>query len=274
MPITMNERHNSPRREVDKQGRTELLYWAKGSTDDQEMLEHALDNLPSTYADMPRQSVKVEPLGGQLWDIVAVYEPNSVSNQQAPVPPPVVGDSSFSFDTTGGTQHITQARALVQAYPHPDIGVVSDWKNAIGVTSDGVNGIDIVVPALAYKETHQIANATVVGGLVGAIHNLTGKTNNATFKGFAAGELLFLGAQGERRSSEDFWTITFMFQGSRNATLEPIGEIEDVEKKGHQYVDVQYEDAEDETASMLVKEPIAVRVYKIYEEGDFSALGI
>lgn len=274
MPITMNERHNSPRREVDKKGRTELLYWAKGSTDDQAVLDHALDNLPSTYADMPRQSVKVEPLGGQLWDIVAVYEPNSVANQQAPVPPPVEGDSEFAFDTTGGTQHVTQAIATVAVHPDPAIGVASDWQGAIGVTDDGVQGLDIVAPQLVYEETHQIAHATVVGGLVGTIHSLTAKVNDATFKGFAAGELLFIGASGRRRKSEGFWSITFKFQASRNATGIVVGPITVTSKEGWDYLDVQYETAEDSTASMLVKKPVAARVQRVYARGSFSTLGI
>lgn len=274
MPITMRERHNSPRRSVNARGGAELRYWAKGSTDDQEILDHALANLPFTFADMPRQKVDVEPLGGQLWDIVAIYEPNSATNQQAPVPPPQVGDSEFAFDTTGGTQHITQALSLVASHADPDIGVVSDWHNAIGVTDDGVGGIDIVVPQLAYEETHQIAHSTVVGGLVGVLHSLTGKVNNAPYKGFAAGELLFAGAAGRRRKTEDFWTINFKWQASRNATGIAVGAITVTSKDGWDYLDVQYESAEDATASMLVKKPIAARVYRVYERGDFSALGI
>ena len=45
-----------------------------------------------------------------------------------------------------------------------------------------------------------------------------------------------------------------------------------VNKKGWEYVWVRYADAEDQ--DVLVKQPIAVYVERVYEEGDFAALGI
>jgi len=36
----------------------------------------------------------------------------------------------------------------------------------------------------------------------------------------------------------------------------------------------RYADAEDAGSNTLVKQPVAVYVEKVYEEGDFSALGI
>jgi len=274
MPVTMVERYDSRTRTINKNGEVVLRHWAKGSTNDQDIVDHALANLPATYADLPHQETVVEPLGGDKWEVIARYSPNSVSNQSEPVPPPEVGDSEFAFDTTGGTQHITQALSTVAVYPDPAIGVASDWQGAIGVTDDGVQGVDIVAPQMAYEETHQIAHATVIGGLVGIIHSLTAKVNNAPFKGFAAGELLFLGATGRRRKTEDFWTITFKFQASRNATAIVVGPVTVTSKDGWDYLDVEYETAEDETASMLIKKPIAARVQRVYERGNFAALGI
>ena len=37
---------------------------------------------------------------------------------------------------------------------------------------------------------------------------------------------------------------------------------------------VRYVDAEDATAKAIVKKPVAVYIEKVYEEGDFSGLGI
>ena len=45
-----------------------------------------------------------------------------------------------------------------------------------------------------------------------------------------------------------------------------------VDKKGWEYLWVRYADAEDQ--NVLVKKPIAVYVERVYEEGDFSLLGI
>jgi len=272
----MEEAADSRRRTINKNGSVELRFVARGSNNDQEIVNHALANIPGTYADLPHQETVVDWQGPGVWQILARYAPNSVTSQAQvePVPPPQVGDSEFSFDTTGGTQHITQAKSTVAVYPDPAIGVASDWQGAIGVTDDGVNGIDVVVPEEVYQETHQIAHATVIGSLKAAISALTAKVNNATFKGYAAGEVLFIGAQGRRRKTEDFWTITFFFRISRNATSIVVGPITVTSKEGWDYLDVQYESAEDETASMMVKKPVAARVYRVYDRGDFSTLGI
>ncbi len=37
---------------------------------------------------------------------------------------------------------------------------------------------------------------------------------------------------------------------------------------------VRYADAEDAVAKAIIKKPVAVYVEKVYEEGDFSTLGI
>ena len=89
----------------------------------------------------------------------------------------------------------------------------------------------------------------------------------------AAGECLFLGASGSKRGEED-WEITFRFAASPNRTGITVGDITGIAKKGWEYLWVRYADAEDAAAKALVKKPVAVYVEKVYEDGDFSGLGI
>jgi hypothetical protein len=103
--------------------------------------------------------------------------------------------------------------------------------------------------------------------------NLTGKVNNASFKGMAAGECLFLGASGSRRGSEK-WEINFRFAGSPNRSGIQIGAITGIAKKGWEYLWVRYADEADATAHALVKKPVGVYIERVYEEGNFSSLGI
>jgi len=60
---------------------------------------------------------------------------------------------------------------------------------------------------------------------------LTGRVNQAAFKGFAAGEVLFLGASGSKRGDGD-WEITFNYAASPNVTNLPVGSITVASKKG------------------------------------------
>jgi len=146
-------------------------------------------------------------------------------------------------------------------------------KGAIGVTHDNVEGVDIAIPVYNFSETHYIDDALVTPAYRGTLFSLTGKTNNAAFKGCAAGECLFLGASGSKRGEED-WEITFRFAASPNRTNITVGDITVASKKGWEYLWVRYADAEDATAKALVKLPVAAYVEKVYEEGDFSQLGI
>jgi hypothetical protein len=97
--------------------------------------------------------------------------------------------------------------------------------------------------------------------------------NNSAFKGFAAGECLFLGAAGTKRGGGD-WEIGYRFASSPNVTGLTVGDITGINKKGWEYLWVRYADAEDAAAKALVKKPIAAYIEQVYPYGDLNALGI
>ena len=53
-----------------------------------------------------------------------------------------------------------------------------------------------------------------------------------------------------------------------------VGPITGIAKKGWEYMWVRYADSEDTVAKAIVKKPIAAYIEKVYDEGDFSLLGI
>ncbi|MEO0513610.1 MAG: hypothetical protein AAF108_12090 [Planctomycetota bacterium] len=110
----------------------------------------------------------------------------------------------------------------------------------------------------------------------GALFSLTGKVNSGGFRGFAAGEVLFLGATGARRGTgpDDDWEITFRFAASPNVTGLSVGSINGIAKKGWEYLWVRYADQEDTSANTIVKRPVAAYVERVYDQGNFGGLGI
>ena len=78
---------------------------------------------------------------------------------------------------------------------------------------------------------------------------------------------------GSQRGAND-WEMSFRFASSENKTGLTVGEITGIAKKGWEYMWVRYANAEDSTAKALIKKPIAVYIEKVYEDGDFSQLGI
>jgi len=270
--ITVEEKFDGPVVVEGDNPSAELPYIILGTGDELAAKSALADESPQTYDNLPRRAVRIEKqLTNDIWEGVARYSLNEQS------PPPQTGESSFAFDTAGGTQHITHSRGTVGIFPAPGLpGTPPDFQGAIGVTDNGVEGVDITVPVYQFSETHYLDNSVVTQAYKNTLFNLTGKVNNASFKGLAAGECLFLGASGSRRgtSGGDDWEITFRFAGSPNVTGLAIGPIPGIDKKGWEYLWVRYAETEDENASALVQRPIAAYVEQVYESGNFSALGI
>jgi hypothetical protein len=97
--------------------------------------------------------------------------------------------------------------------------------------------------------------------------------NASGFKGFAKGEVLFLGASGSKRGLDD-WEITFRFAASPNVAGLNLGSIAGIAKEGWQYLWVRFIDDEDPTAKALIKRPVAAYVEQVYPYGNFANLGI
>lgn len=269
MPITLVEKLDSRRVTLGENPSVELVYILTGTADDAAAVAAIEAAAPLIYQGLFRQGLQLDPQwvdensGDGQWVATVRYGPR---------PLPKWGESIYSFDTTGGTQHITQSIETVNQYAPPG-KTAPDFKGAIGVTPDNVEGVDITVPVCSFAETHYLPAEIVTMDYRVTLFRLTGKVNNDTFKGCAAGECLFLGATGSKRGSDD-WEITYRFAVSPNRDNITIGDITGIDKKGWEYLWVRYEDAEDTDAKVLIKKPIAAYVEKVYEEADFSILGI
>ena len=223
------------------------------------------------------ESYSIAFLGDNAWQVTINYEKTGAE--------PSTSDPlkrSRSFDTTGGTQHITQAESEV-GYPS-GFGGANYQFMAIGVDANGVNGVDIIVPQLQWQEQYDVPNAYVTSNYIKSLASLTGTTNNASFRTFAAGEVLFVGCSGSQEWDDQKgrgpWSLSYRFIASPNAgtgqTLpaRSVGDITGIQKKGHEYLWVRYEDSVSGSSNALLKKPKAVYVNKVYRETSFSLLGI
>lgn len=241
-----------------------------------------------TYPGQPNvqlraESYSVSYLGDDAWQVSISYEKQGAEDddQRDPL------KRSRSFDTSGGSQHITQAaggsvttsggttvtQGSERRYPP---GTAPSMNNAIGVDGSSVNGVDIVAPALTWTETYDVPHQYVTANYIKSLAALTGTVNNGAFRTFAAGEVLFMGCSGSQEWDDQRgngpWTLSYKFVASPNVTAQTIGDITGIEKKGHEYLWVRYEDAV--SSNELVKKPKYVYVNKVYRDGNFAGLGI
>ena len=181
--------------------------------------------------------------------------------------------SSFAFDTGGGTMHRNQSLKTVSKVPND----APDFNGAIEVDNEGnVNGVDVTMPVLNFTETHVMKGSRVSTSYKKSVAALTGTVNRSGFRGFSAGEVLFLGASGTKRGQKNDspWEITFRFAVSPNQSSLHVGQLKVSNKRGWDYLWVRYADKVAENKKNVIKEPVAAYVEQVYPEGDFGNLGL
>lgn len=230
------------------------------------------------------ESYSVRYDGDQAWTVTAHYVKAGADDETQTEPLRRLR----SFDTSGGTAHITQAIKGAgtnngeRRWGSGGENGAPYAEHAIGVDGNSVNGVDIVIPQLTWTETYDVPSQYVTSAYIKNVASLTGTVNSAAFRTFAAGEVLFVGASGSQEWDAEKgngpWTLAFKFIASPNAgagqtvpALE-VGSITGIEKRGHDYLWVRYEDSV--TDDTLIKKPKHVYVNKVYRDGNFSLLGI
>ena len=253
----IEENHQSRSFTLARAGERELLYDIINTSDETEVQTLMLAAAPATYLGLELESIRVEAVSTSVWKGTARYVR--------------VNDEEYTFDTGGGTTHITQSISTINSYSAA--GTAPDFQGAIGVSEDRVEGVDIPAPKYEFSETHYFADGTVTQAYKLALFNLTGKVNNATFRGFAAGECLFLGASGSKRGDER-WAITFRFSCQPNQTGLAVGSMTGIAKLGWDYLWIRYATYEDTTGVSLVQRPASAYVERVFIAADFAGLGI
>ena len=227
-----------------------------------------------TIRGMMLDSVEVvERINDDTWKVKAVY-----AEEEDGADDDIEDDGeeetvSFAFDTGGGTMHRNQSLKTVSKAPND----APDFNGAIEVDNEGnVNGVDVTMPVLNFTETHTMSGTRVTTSYKKNIAALTGTVNRSSFRGFAAGEVLFLGASGSKRSKKASapWEITFRFAVSPNQSSVSVGKLKVSNKKGWNYLWVRYADKVADNKKNVIKEPVAAYVEQVYPEGDFGNLGL
>lgn len=175
-----------------------------------------------------RDDVRVNRVAYNQWSVEVPY--GTRKNES--------GEWTWDFDTTGGTIHITQAKAEVARYPS---ATAPDQLGAIAVDGDEVKGIDIVIPAMKINVSFKHPLAVVTLAKAKFLSDITGTVSSDYFLTFAPGEVLFLGARGSDGSQSEA-TINYQFAMAKNVTGQTIGSIAGVAKKAWEVAWIRYED--------------------------------
>ena len=236
-----------------------------------EAIQAVRDIAEDVYLNMILQGFSIsERLGDNAWKVSASYA--YVQNESTD-DGEIENESTFQFDTSGGSKHINQSLKTISKYPSS----APDFSQAINVgDNNSVSGVDITMPTYSFSETHYFKRSKVSTSFKKKIMELTGKVNSSSFKGFDAGEVLFLGASGTRRGtgSKDLWEITFKFAVSPNTKNLKVGDISVGSKKGWEYMWVKYQSDIDNSKENIIAKPVGIYIEQVYEYANLRGLGI
>lgn len=158
---------------------------------------------------------------------------------------------------------------VIDATSAGSIGTAADLKSAIGVTRDGVEGTEISVPKCEFTWTRQVKPVTLP--YLRRIRSVVGKTNNARWRGFDRGELLYLGSTGQSGPG-GVWTVAHKFAAGENVYAVRVTPTLVVPRKGAwDYLWCTYGYKDDTT---IYSVPTAAYVEQVYREANFSLLGL
>jgi len=258
----------------------EVVYIIDGTSNDQIAMNTAELQMPYTFRGLKRSTINLEVIGPYTFEATASYvDPEKEDKEEEK---PDTGEGLWSFDTSGETFNIRFTDPVRQRKGHIDdtkSPSAASISGAIGVNGTDVAGTDIIVPSLKLTYRTRLPNELVNIAWVKTVASITGTTNKAPFYGFARGEMLFVGASGEEAVEKDpDMTFTFMASSNIDAytfnVVDPDVTTVTVSKKGWEYLWLMYGVTEDANSKRVIPKPIDAYVNQVYDESDFSLLGI
>ncbi len=283
MPIYTSELIGSRRGNAgfDRSTEFEMVYLVKGSSDLNAVISDVDSVAPTTVVDpangitLYRDQIFWETRGrlqdGTIpYDVRVSYVDPTRQDERRQID---VGEYKISFDTTGGQAKFLTSKETIATFVPAGVAAADfNYQQAINVSRDGeVQGVDVVVPTMKFTISYRQPNAVITNAYVKLLEELTGTVNNASFFARDAGEVLFLGASGSQGTNSDP-QIDYNFLRSRNTSGQTIGSILNVAKRGHEVLWCVFEDTPN--SKWMPKVPKAIKVERVYDYADLSALGI
>lgn len=274
MAITIQRNNNFSYETDEDNGRAvsaRVGYDVLGATDLEDCIEALQDGVPVTMGDMRLRGFSLsERVASDLWQFTANYSYKASSMHGGSSLP----DERVNYDSASVPVHVTHSRATVHRY-----GDAPDMGGAINVDKDGnIEGCDANIGVATMNITHYYSRTQFTDTLRDKILFHAYMVNNAAFRGFAEGSVLYTGASinpsGEGRSL--IWETTYHYMISPNTTaLEIEGFTTNVEKKGWEFAWVRYgRSKKTSTTAALCYKPIGVYVERIYPRTDLGDMGI
>lgn len=253
------------------------IYIVSGTSDDMEALRKAYEFAPAKKEGLYKATATIEERAtDKTWRVRMEY-----SEKAKPTGNDDDDDDEAkfisTFSTGGGTQHIETSISTPGAYW--DTSVYPDGRPYPGCIEPDIDGnprgLDIPAPMFKFSETHVFRASKVTTAFKCNLAYATRCMNERPFRGFASGEVLFLGVSGGRdgEDKDDPWTLTYDFAVQKGQHDIVIGDITVPQKFGWDYL-WKFIESRTGASGTIYKKVTGVFVERIYDPIDFKILGI
>ena len=260
---------------IDKNGKyksVEIRYIVFEATDEDTALTAVLGVAAKELNDLPLDSIEIdERCGDQTFKINALYKTEDISSSGGGDDDDDDEDPTISFDCGGGSKHLLYSLAQKKVFGDKDPGGAIGWNGKTGDDCE-ITGVDIPTAQLRETYTVQMRVSKLSTSYKKKVAALVGKVNSGTFKGWSAGEVMFLGMSYSTPAKKaKKVTVTFNFAIQPNESKVKVGG-KSVSKKGFEYVwAISKTVANNGTPKMQVE---GIYVDQVCEYASFSSLGL
>lgn len=267
MPITVSTKFRAT--SGDQYSRS-IGYIVKGAGSDIDALDAVEAAAPATYDGLTRSEIKIDEVRWpDLWDVTVTYAKSEKKE------PAATGSIEFAFDIGLESQTIKQSLETIATYQD---GTAQNFDRAINCSRSGdgwnVDGIAVGRPVASFTRTYYPTWAVVTDAYKRAVMNLCGKVNSASYFGYNAGEVRFVGASGKARNNTD-WELSYRFEVRLNETGITIGSFTGIACDGWDVLWVFYGEHVDSATNRILPKPYQVNVERVFKRDNFTTvLGI
>lgn len=249
----------------------EIRYFVIDMKSKEEAVAAIYADKPSRYFGLPYQSIRFEGYSGdENAEFSVVYAKQETSTDDYA---DETEEPTTSFDCSGGSKRVTHAIAQQRIYGLLNPGNMVGWNGRSGAEMD-VAGVDVPVGQMRETYTRIMSLKNLTTAYKRRVARLVGKVNSLPFKGWEAGEVMFLGASySTPTKSKEKVVVTYNFQIQENEQNTVIEGITVGYKRGWDYIWGIPSSSVNE--SLGTKATInSLFIAQITEYEDFSELGL
>ncbi|MBR2364291.1 MAG: hypothetical protein IKA79_03725 [Lentisphaeria bacterium] len=254
----------------------DLVYLVIGVDDEFEARDLVLNTAPEIFRNCTRDIVELDKHEGTALYFRVSYVRNGTEKEEDE------DEDEISFDLSSSS--VTMKRAYSQtSYGSnaPDAGLSIGWNGKSGDQSD-IAGVEVSTSTIRKSFTVAMKYKDLTVAWEKKVAKLFGKVNSSSWKGYEAGEVLFLGCSFSGiNSKKTVFNVTYNFGIAFNEKNVLIGKDSNnreirIDKTGWQYV---WDIVKSEYAESKKDMPPAIRIMgvyvaNVYKTADLNALGI